>query len=115
MSLAGLHPNIVPLKGWFRDTDGILCIIMSYCAGGTLANLLKKLRNMSDLLDGVVVANMNDEGLEYFPEDQIMRWFVQLLLALHHLHSLKILHRYKGPVMICSLFDIYFLLLNGIR
>lgn len=29
----------------------------------------------------------------YFPETLIMFWFCQLLLALHHLHSRKIMHR----------------------
>lgn len=36
-----------------------------------------------------------DDGL--FPEDMVMCWFVQLLLALHHLHARRILHRDLKP------------------
>jgi len=36
-----------------------------------------------------------DEGL--FPEDMVLCWFVQLLLALHHLHNRHILHRDLKP------------------
>jgi non-specific serine/threonine protein kinase/NIMA (never in mitosis gene a)-related kinase len=30
---------------------------------------------------------------KYFPEEQIMDWFAQVVLALHYLHERRILHR----------------------
>jgi serine/threonine protein kinase len=36
-----------------------------------------------------------EQGL--FEEDMVMCWFVQLLLALHHLHGRRVLHRDLKP------------------
>lgn len=38
---AGNHPNLVPFKGWYRDDEGVLCLVLGHCEGGTLATLLK--------------------------------------------------------------------------
>ncbi len=38
---AGLHPNLVALRSWYRDEQGVLCLVMGYCEGGTLAAVLK--------------------------------------------------------------------------
>lgn len=102
LKLASNHPNIVRFHGWFKrdpndtntntsgassDTGGDgkganasqLCIVMSHCEGGDLATLLKSV------------------GHEPLPEDAIMRWLVQLLLGLNHIHSMAILHRDIKP------------------
>ncbi|EFJ41490.1 hypothetical protein VOLCADRAFT_68198, partial [Volvox carteri f. nagariensis] len=78
LTRAGSHPNLVEFRGWYRDPrDGVMCLVMGYCGGGTLAQLIKR--------------------ASYFPEDLVMFWFVQLLLALHHLHGRKIMHRDLKP------------------
>ncbi|MEW5317535.1 MAG: hypothetical protein WDW38_008823 [Sanguina aurantia] len=41
MTHAGSHPNLVDFKGWYRDGEGMLCLVMGYCGGGTLAELLQ--------------------------------------------------------------------------
>lgn len=39
---AGFHPNLVLFKGWYKDIDdGLMCLVMGFCEGGTLADLLK--------------------------------------------------------------------------
>ena len=58
-----------------------LCIVMSHCEGGDLASLLRRVRSANERL----------------PEEAVMRWLVQLLLGLHHIHRKAILHRDIKP------------------
>lgn len=68
------HPNIVSYQESFEE-NGSLHIVMDYCDGG---DLFKRINNQRGNL---------------FSEDQILDWFVQLCLALKHVHDRKILHR----------------------
>lgn len=68
------HPNIVSYKDSFVEA-GALCIIMEYADGGDLYEYIKKRAGM------------------LLPEAQILDWFVQICLALKHVHDRKILHR----------------------
>ncbi|MEQ2304227.1 Serine/threonine-protein kinase Nek1, partial [Ameca splendens] len=68
------HPNIVQYKESFEE-EGCLYIVMDYCEGG---DLFKKINSQKGVL---------------FPEEQILDWFVQICLALKHVHDRKILHR----------------------
>uniref|UniRef100_A0A665SX36 non-specific serine/threonine protein kinase n=1 Tax=Echeneis naucrates TaxID=173247 RepID=A0A665SX36_ECHNA len=68
------HPNIVQYKESFEE-GGSLYIVMDYCEGG---DLFKKINAQKGLL---------------FSEEQILDWFVQICLALKHVHDRKILHR----------------------
>ncbi|KAM4548251.1 serine/threonine-protein kinase Nek1 isoform 2-T2 [Odontesthes bonariensis] len=68
------HPNIVQYKESFEE-GGCLYIVMDYCEGG---DLFKKINSQKGVL---------------FPEEQILDWFVQICLALKHVHDRKILHR----------------------
>uniref|UniRef100_UPI00398EF9A5 serine/threonine-protein kinase Nek1 isoform X3 n=1 Tax=Pristiophorus japonicus TaxID=55135 RepID=UPI00398EF9A5 len=68
------HPNIVQYKESFEE-NGCLYIVMDYCEGG---DLFKRINAQKGIL---------------FPEDQILDWFVQICLALKHVHDRKILHR----------------------
>uniref|UniRef100_A0A8D2LRC7 non-specific serine/threonine protein kinase n=1 Tax=Varanus komodoensis TaxID=61221 RepID=A0A8D2LRC7_VARKO len=68
------HPNIVLYKESFEES-GCLYIVMDYCEGG---DLFKKINAQKGVL---------------FSEDQIMDWFIQICLALKHVHDRKILHR----------------------
>ncbi|XP_026161115.1 serine/threonine-protein kinase Nek1 [Mastacembelus armatus] len=68
------HPNIVQYKESFQE-GGCLYIVMDYCEGG---DLFKKINSQKGVL---------------FSEEQILDWFVQICLALKHVHDRKILHR----------------------
>jgi NIMA (never in mitosis gene a)-related kinase 1/4/5 len=70
------HPNIVSYKHSFVE-KGVLIIIMEFCEQRDLAHHIKKRR----------------EKGEWFSEEEIMNWFVQLCLGLEYVHSRKILHR----------------------
>ncbi|OMJ72417.1 hypothetical protein SteCoe_29150 [Stentor coeruleus] len=69
------HPYIIKLKEAFFSKKGKLCIVMDYADGGDLNALIKTRKG------------------EKFSEDQIISWFVQICLALKHIHDRKILHR----------------------
>ncbi|XP_073088930.1 serine/threonine-protein kinase Nek1 isoform X9 [Manis javanica] len=68
------HPNIVQYRESFEE-NGSLYIVMDYCEGG---DLYKRINAQKGI---------------FFQEDQILDWFVQICLALKHVHDRKILHR----------------------
>ncbi|KAL5011663.1 hypothetical protein ScPMuIL_010214 [Solemya velum] len=68
------HPNIVTYRESFEE-HGNLYIVMDFCAGGDLYNKINTQR-------GILLS-----------EDQILDWFVQMCLAIKHIHDRKILHR----------------------
>ncbi|XP_053184149.1 serine/threonine-protein kinase Nek1-like [Scomber japonicus] len=72
------HANIVKYKESFEE-GGCLYIVMDYCEGGDLSKKIE-----------------SQEG-ERFSEKQILDWFVQICLALKHIHDKKILHRDIKP------------------
>ncbi|XP_055893460.1 serine/threonine-protein kinase Nek1-like isoform X1 [Biomphalaria glabrata] len=68
------HPNIVSYIESFEE-KGSLYIVMNYCSGGDM------------------YGKINERRGQLFSEDQILDWFVQLCLAIKHIHDRKILHR----------------------
>ncbi|CAK6984292.1 serine/threonine-protein kinase Nek1-like, partial [Scomber scombrus] len=72
------HPNIVQYKESFEEGD-CLYIVMNYCEGGDLSMKIK-----------------SQEG-KLFSEEQILDWFVQICLALKHIHDRNIIHRDIKP------------------
>uniref|UniRef100_A0A8D2PIW8 non-specific serine/threonine protein kinase n=1 Tax=Zosterops lateralis melanops TaxID=1220523 RepID=A0A8D2PIW8_ZOSLA len=68
------HPNIVAFKESF-EADGHLYIVMEYCDDG---DLMQKIKH---------------QGGNLFPEDTILQWFVQMCLAVKHIHDKRVLHR----------------------
>ncbi|NWI44802.1 NEK3 kinase, partial [Picathartes gymnocephalus] len=68
------HPNIVAFKESF-EADGHLYIVMEYCDNG---DLMQKIKH---------------QGGNLFPEDTILHWFVQMCLAVKHIHDKRVLHR----------------------
>eukprot|EP00931_Biecheleriopsis_adriatica_P099242 TRINITY_DN7362_c0_g1_i2.p1 TRINITY_DN7362_c0_g1~~TRINITY_DN7362_c0_g1_i2.p1 ORF type:complete len:481 (+),score=95.37 TRINITY_DN7362_c0_g1_i2:96-1538(+) len=70
------HPYIVRYRESFHE-DGWLCIVMDYCEGGDLSDKIKKTRQAGKI----------------FPQDQVVRWFTQSILALKYIHEMHILHR----------------------
>lgn len=70
------HPNIIGYYDNFVE-DKALMIVMEYAEGGTIYDYLDKKLKKGVLLE----------------EEEILRLFAQILLALHHVHKCKILHR----------------------
>ena len=68
------HPNIVRYRDSFIES-GTLNIVMDFCEGGELHQLLKERK-------GAVLT-----------EQQVLDYFVQLCLAMKHVHDRKVLHR----------------------
>lgn len=70
------HPNIVHFEeAFFTKSKTSLCIVMQYCDGGDLSDQIKRAKNVP------------------FREGEILHWFVQIGLGLHHMHMRKIMHR----------------------
>ena len=69
------HPNIVRFKDAYITKKGKLCIVMDYADGGDLQSNIKARQG------------------EHYPEEQVLDWFIQICLALKHVHDKKILHR----------------------
>ncbi|OLP85947.1 Serine/threonine-protein kinase Nek1 [Symbiodinium microadriaticum] len=70
------HPYIVRYRHSFIE-NGWLCIFMDYCEGGDLSKVIESAKRRGQRL----------------PEDQILRWITQALLALKYIHEKHVLHR----------------------
>ncbi|XP_035690440.1 serine/threonine-protein kinase Nek3-like isoform X1 [Branchiostoma floridae] len=72
------HSHIVAYHDSFFDKEEeYLYIVQDYCDGGTLDERIHDKRQKG----------------EFFPESQVMRWFIQIAMAVQYMHSMKILHR----------------------
>ncbi|KAF8819104.1 hypothetical protein IE077_000205 [Cardiosporidium cionae] len=69
------HPYIVQYHDSF-ETGGSLVIVMENCSAGDLFTAIRVMRKRN----------------EYFPEEQILKWFLQIVLGLQYMHSQRILH-----------------------
>ena len=68
--LRGLdHPGIVRYHEHFVNEDS-LCVVMAYCEGGDLAQLIKK----------------RAKAEAHFAEHEVINYFVQIVMALHYVH-----------------------------
>ena len=67
------HPNVVGYFGSFME-DGVLNVVMEFADAGSLHQHIARAKSP-------------------FPEAQVTSYFAQLILALDHLHSMKVLHR----------------------
>ncbi|KAA0150996.1 hypothetical protein FNF29_04886 [Cafeteria roenbergensis] len=75
-----VHPNIVRYFGNFEHC-GALVIVMEFANRGDLAERIKAHREAGSCI----------------PEDTVAAWLVQIVAALKHLHTRKILHRDLKP------------------
>eukprot|EP00239_Pterosperma_sp_CCMP1384_P000543 CAMPEP_0197852968 /NCGR_PEP_ID=MMETSP1438-20131217/21858_1 /TAXON_ID=1461541 /ORGANISM="Pterosperma sp., Strain CCMP1384" /LENGTH=549 /DNA_ID=CAMNT_0043467221 /DNA_START=182 /DNA_END=1828 /DNA_ORIENTATION=+ len=70
------HPYLAYCKDSFVD-KGQLAIVMPFYSGGDLSSVIKK----------------NKQRNTRVPEEVVLEWLAQLMLAAEHLHSRKMLHR----------------------
>jgi NIMA (never in mitosis gene a)-related kinase len=77
------HPYIVQYLESFIEAKRII-IIMEYCEAGDLDQLIQK----------------HSKQKSFIPEENIIEWMLQLVSALSHIHSLKIIHRDIKPANI---------------
>ncbi|OPL33352.1 serine nek11 threonine-protein kinase, partial [Mytilus galloprovincialis] len=70
------HPGIVKFHDSFIDGESF-CIVTEYCEGGDLDAKINELAKSKKSLE----------------EKTILDWFVQLVLAVHYMHTRRILHR----------------------
>ena len=73
------HPNIIRFREVYKTKKNKLCIVMDYADGGDLATKIKSQRSSP------------------FTEDFILNVFVQICLALKHVHDRKVIHRDLKP------------------
>ncbi|XP_065072303.1 serine/threonine-protein kinase Nek1-like [Rhopilema esculentum] len=72
------HPHIVVFHDSFFDPkDEFLCILQDYCDGGSIYDKIQEAKLASVQLE----------------EETIIKWFVQVVMAVQYLHSNRVLHR----------------------
>ena len=82
---------------WWFST--VLCIIMAFCEGGDLTNFLKKKRSIKlteKVLNEIEHASLYSCLFELYHiaimKQEVLDYFVQMLLALHFMHERNILY-----------------------
>lgn len=71
------HPHIVQHRDAFLYNEEDLCIVMDYYGGGDLDSVIRHASDQNKPLS----------------EQQVVLWFVEMALAIHYLHSHRIVHR----------------------
>lgn len=70
------HPNIIKYYESFAD-DSRFYIVVEYCEGGDLYSRLQYL----------------SKRYQFLNEDEVLRWFFQVVSGVNYLHDRNILHR----------------------
>ena len=72
------HPNIVECYGFYYEKDKII-ITIKYEEGGDLKQKIENQKN------------------EYFKEEEILDWFIEICEGIKYIHSKNIIHRNLKP------------------
>ena len=81
ISKGGGHPYLVRFRESFVVASGPLCIVMDFCDGGDLGQVIHSAKRKKTP----------------FAESQVHLWLLQMLSATDFLHSIKVLHRDIKP------------------
>lgn len=71
------HPNIVRYRDFFLHETGGVCIVMEFCEGGDLYDMLRHGKKIS--------------------EENLLKWIQEMCSAMQYIHSRKIIHRDLKP------------------
>jgi len=106
MQLAGNdHPNVLGCIEALQDQD-TLNVVMNYCAGGDLFDLVKQIPRGYDSLGKPVLFGMS--------EDTARKWFRQVISGIRHLHNHGICHRDLSPENVVIADDICLIIDMGV-
>lgn len=76
------HPCIIDVHdGFMTSQPRLLFIVMPYCEGGDLDGLIK----------------ITKKAKSNISEDKIIKWSIQIALAIHFLHENNVIHRDLKP------------------
>jgi serine/threonine protein kinase len=76
------HPCIIDVHdGFMTSQPRLLFIVMPYCEGGDLDGLIKLTKKAKTSIN----------------EDKIIKWSIQIALAMHFLHENSVIHRDLKP------------------
>jgi len=84
------HPNVVALRGAFRDQE-CFYFVLELCDGGTLAHKVKH------FWDGTDVPGVKDDGGRGLPAGMVIRHVWQMLAGAVYLHHHRFVHRDIKP------------------
>ena len=120
------HPYIVRYRNSFHE-HGWLCIVMDYCEGGDLSKVIESAKRKLFLSNAIQFYKSCCNSYSYLffvdfkeemkgkrglqrrrgqrlPEEQVLRWVTQALLALKYIHEKHVLHRdlKSGQLGLCQ-------------